>query len=240
MPHADTPPEPPHAVPGAAPPNPAPLSSGDAGVPRPGLDAIGLRLGTDKSSRHHDFLRLYESFLAPLRDRPLRILEIGVWAGESLRTWAEYFPHARVVGADIDPAAAQHAGGRIAVEVADQADPAQLAALSAAHGPFDLVIDDGSHVWTHQILTLRTLLPSVVPGGFYVVEDIDTSYGTLAAQYNGGAKVSAAEYLKAMSDYLLSDRWTDLDAEPDAFVRAYARRLDFIALARRTAILKLR
>ena len=211
-----------------------------ADPPRPGLDASGLRHGTDKSSLHHDFLRLYESFLAPLRDQPLRILEIGVWAGQSLQTWAEYFPHAQVIGADIDPDARRFAGGRIAVEVADQSDAAQLVALAAAHGPFDLVVDDGSHVWTHQILTLRTLLPHVRPGGLYVLEDIDTSYGTLATQYNGGATVSPVQYLRTMSDYLVGDRFTDLDAEPDAFVRAHARRLDFVALARRTAVLKLR
>ena len=212
----------------------------EAGAARPALDEIGRRFGTDKSSLHHDFLRLYEGFLAPLRDRPLRLLEIGVWSGQSLRTWAEYFPRAQVVGADINPDARQVAGERITIEIADQSDAAQLQALAEAHGPFDVVIDDGSHVWTHQILTLQTLLPSVRPGGFYVLEDIDTSYGTLAAQYNGGATVSPVQYLRTMSDYLLGDRWTDLDAEPDPFVRTHARRLDFVALARRTAVLKLR
>ena len=207
---------------------------------RPGLDAIGLRRGTDKSSRHHDFLRLYESFFAPLRDRALRILEIGVWEGQSLQTWAEFFPNARVVGADINPDTVRFAGGRVAVEVVDQSDAAGLARLAAAHGPFDIVVDDGSHVWAHQILTLQVLLPHVVPGGFFVVEDIDTSYGALGAQYGEGARVSPAQYLHAMSDYLVGDRYTDLEAEPDGFVRAYARRLDFVAFARRTAVIKVR
>ncbi|MGI4978539.1 MAG: class I SAM-dependent methyltransferase [Janthinobacterium lividum] len=212
----------------------------DSGAERPGLDAIGLRRGTDKSSRHHDFLRVYESFFAPMRDRALRVLEIGVWEGESLQTWAEFFPRAQVVGADINPDTVRFAGGRVAVEVADQSDPERLAALAAAHGPFDIVVDDGSHVWAHQILTLQVLLPHVVAGGFYVVEDLDTSYGELAAQYGGGGKVSPARYLQAMSDYLVGDRYTDLDAEPDAFVRAHARRLDFVAFARRTAVIKVR
>ena len=225
------------ATPDAATPEAA---TPEAGAARPGLDEIGRRFGTDKSSLHHDFLRLYESFLSPLRDRTLRLLEIGVWTGQSLRTWAEYFPQARVVGVDINPGARQFAGGQVAVEIADQSDAAQLAALAEAHGPFDVVIDDGSHVWAHQILTLRTLLPSVRPGGFYVLEDIDTSYGALAEQYRGDATVSPVQYLRTMSDYLLGDRWTDLDAEPDPFIRAHARRLDFVALARRTAILKLR
>ena len=226
--------------PGPPPPAPPPAAGGGAaGAERPSLDAIGLRQGTDKSSRHHDFLRLYESFFAPMRDRPLRILEVGVWDGESLRTWAEFFPRAQVLGADINPDTTRFAGGRIAVEVCDQSDAAQLARL-AALGPFDIVLDDGSHVWPHQILTLQTLLPHVVPGGFYVLEDIDTSYGELGAHHNGGAKVSPAQYLHAMSDYLVGDRYTDLDAEPDGFVRAHARRLDFVAFARRTAVIKIR
>ncbi len=221
-------------------PRPADASPPDAGGERHGLDAIGLRRGTDKSSRHHDFLRLYESFFAPLRDRALRILEIGVWEGQSLQTWAEFFPRAQVTGADINPDTRRFAGGRIAVEVVDQSDRAQLAALAAAHGPFDIVVDDGSHVWTHQILTLQVLLPHVNAGGFYVVEDIDTSYGALGAQYNGGAEVSPARYLHAMSDYLVGDRYTDLDAAPDGFVRTHARRLDFVAFARRTVVMKVK
>ena len=51
------------------------------------LDEIGLKYGTDKSSSHHHYLPFYETFMAPLRDAPITLLEIGVYQGASLRTW---------------------------------------------------------------------------------------------------------------------------------------------------------
>ena len=44
------------------------------------------------------------------------------------------------------------------------------------HGPFDIVIDDGSHVNRHVHHSFRTLWPHLAPGGLYVVEDLQTSY----------------------------------------------------------------
>jgi RimJ/RimL family protein N-acetyltransferase len=42
----------------------------------------------------------------------------------------------------------------------------------SSHGPFDIVIDDASHVSTHQQIALASLFPHVTPGGFYIIEDL--------------------------------------------------------------------
>ena len=36
---------------------------------------------------------------------------------------------------------------------------------------FDYIIDDGSHIREHQILTASVLLPFVKPNGLYFIED---------------------------------------------------------------------
>ena len=41
---------------------------------------------------------------------------------------------------------------------------------------WDLIIDDGSHVPRHMLVSFITLYPFVRPGGIYVIEDIETSY----------------------------------------------------------------
>jgi hypothetical protein len=41
---------------------------------------------------------------------------------------------------------------------------------------WDLVIDDGSHVPRHTLITFIALYPFVRPGGIYVIEDIESSY----------------------------------------------------------------
>jgi hypothetical protein len=58
----------------------------------------------------------------------------------------------------------------------DQSDKELLAELAGSYGPFDLVIDDGSHLGVHQHASFAALFPSVRPGGWYVIEDLETSY----------------------------------------------------------------
>ena len=111
------------------------------------LDEIGLKYRTDKSSSHHNYLSFYESFMAPLRDAPITLLEIGVYQGASLKTWREYFTRAKIIGVDIQPNCKQFESERIKIELADQSNLEHLAKLAATHGPFDLIIEDGSHMW---------------------------------------------------------------------------------------------
>lgn len=51
-----------------------------------------------------------------------------------------------------------------------------LRAYNDAGGiPFDVMIDDASHINWHMIKTLDYMLPKIAIGGFYVVEDIPTA-----------------------------------------------------------------
>lgn len=159
------------------------------------LDEIGLAHGTDKSSRIHDYLRVYDRTLAHLRDEDLQMLEIGVHKGSSLAMWAEYFPRARVVGFDLDPRCKRFETRRISVVVGNQGDPQAIDGLATTLDPM-LVVDDGSHRWSHQIDTFRSLWPVVRPGGYFIVEDIHTSFGDdYAVTYGLGHHQTAYDYV---------------------------------------------
>ena len=54
----------------------------------------------------------------------------------------------------------------IRFEQGDQSDPKFLERLARTYGPFDVVIDDGSHIGRHTIATFEGLWPAVRPGGF--------------------------------------------------------------------------
>jgi cephalosporin hydroxylase len=113
------------------------------------------------------YRRIYESGFCPAG-----ILEIGVKNGGSLALWRALFPEARIVGVDLNiDRSIKHDG--IAYVGGDQRDTELLQAIGRDHGPFDLIIDDGSHVPADQFLTLRTLLEFAKPGALYIVEDID-------------------------------------------------------------------
>jgi hypothetical protein len=126
------------------------------------------------------------------------------------------------------------------IEIGDQSDAGCLVALDRRYGPFDLIVDDGSHLWDHQIIALRTLLPLMNRRGFYILEDIDVSYGNYADQFRGSSPISAAEYLKKLCDYMVADAAVNIDLEPDPFLRSYGRQCEFICFSRRTSVIHLR
>lgn len=202
------------------------------------LDAIGLGFGTDKASSGHDYLRQYERFFERFRQAPITLLEIGVFGGASLKTWEKYFPNATIIGADIDPGARQFQGGRVKIEVLDQSNLQDLADLARRYAPFDIVIEDGSHFWEHQITSLRALFPFVKDGGLYVVEDLETNFGAHAPNYRGISSMRCMDYLKRLVEYQVGEGWNDLAAEEDAFLRTFGYSVGMTAFIRHACILE--
>ena len=141
------------------------------------FDELALHYDTDKSSKAHNFGPAYERFLSPLRETATSVLEVGVYRGASLKLWRDYFPAARIVGVDIHPRAVHKVSDpRVKIELGDQGDACFLLRLGRDYGPFDLLVDDGSHKWRHQILFYKTLWPFLKPGGIMAIEDMHTSF----------------------------------------------------------------
>lgn len=156
---------------------------------RKSLENIFEETGTDKLWRH-GYHRYYESKLAPYRDIDgLRILEIGAEKGKSLRTWTEYFSkpaaiHGIAYGAD--PVAARNEACKavgdekckyVNIFALDQSDTEALGKLCQEEPDgWHLIIDDGSHLPRHQLISFQALFPHLKPGGLYVIEDIESSY----------------------------------------------------------------
>ncbi|MGC8477845.1 MAG: class I SAM-dependent methyltransferase [Acetobacteraceae bacterium] len=132
-------------------------------------------VGSDKHfwHRYGGFYRAQLRHLGPVR----RVVEFGVLDGASIRWLRALFPAAAITG--IDRAAPQPGwprDGAIRYLVADQADPAAIAgALDAAGPPFDLVIEDGSHLPAHQARCLELGMARLRPGGLYLAEDLHTA-----------------------------------------------------------------
>jgi hypothetical protein len=118
----------------------------------------------------------YDFCFEQFKEKPIRVLEIGVEQGGSLAVWKEYFPLAHIVGIDIDESCRRFESDRIHVHIGDQADAAFLARVSKLEGPFDIVIDDGGHTMRQQIVSFEALFPLLNDKGVYVIEDLHTSY----------------------------------------------------------------
>ena len=149
---------------------------------RESLEDIGYRCGTDKSRICHSYLDVYEK-LFPGRDEPITMLELGVQDGRSLRCWRKYFSRATIVGVDWGPPPPDLLSlPDTHTYQSDQADP-QLPRVLAPHAPFDVIIDDASHLSPKTIASFELLWPLVKPGGIYVVEDVSCHPDVVALDY---------------------------------------------------------
>jgi demethylmacrocin O-methyltransferase len=140
------------------------------------LDEIGRKNDTDKSSLVHDYLWKYEKYIPFHRDENLKILEIGVLGGASLITWKEWFYNSHIIGLDINSDCSALKEHRIEIEIGSQFDAQFLEYVSKKHGPFDIILDDASHINEHVIFSFEKLFPYVKSKGIYIVEDACTSY----------------------------------------------------------------
>lgn len=167
------------------------------------LDDIGLSCGTDKASRGHNYLQYYDRYLR-CSDEPYKIMEIGVQGGNSMRLWETAFPNAQVLGIDIDPECMKHQSERVAIEIADQTNLGQMRELCKKYGPFDVIIDDGSHRSSDMRLTFCHLIwrdIALKPGGLYVVEDLDCCY----ERFWGGGLKDGRSFVEFLKNHIIDE-----------------------------------
>jgi SAM-dependent methyltransferase len=168
----------------------------------------------------HHYLEVYDRHLgAFLKKRqaqgskPIRLLEIGIGSGGSLQIWRKYLgPDAIVFGIDIDAervANAQKSGSQ--ARVGSQASPNFLRSVVEEMGGVDIVLDDGSHVASHQRVSFETLFPLLPADGLYLCEDLHTAYGV---KFEGGLRKPGTfiELTKSMIDWLHSRYILDAEA----------------------------
>lgn len=133
------------------------------------LQLLGEMAGTDKATWHR-YCDFYESVLPKHIDS---LLEIGVKDGASLKMWRDYyFPYSLIIGLDILPV--KDIYGVITVQYDATKDGPLIKFYSSIK--FDIIIDDGSHKCSDQRKSFELLWPLVKPGGFYIIEDVHTSF----------------------------------------------------------------
>jgi cephalosporin hydroxylase len=120
---------------------------------------------TDKYK--NGLIEIYEYHFSRFKDKPIRFLEVGVFHGDSLDYFANYFTHknTEIIGVDIKLPEKRN-DKRITMLEMNQRDTA-LGGL----GMFDIILDDASHEAHLTRETFDILWSCVKPGGLYVIED---------------------------------------------------------------------
>jgi hypothetical protein len=150
--------------------------------------------GCDKGSARHRYDKFYEPIFEPIRNEPIRLLEIGIFRGASIAAWLDYFPNAQIIG----------------VDTFERVPPEQIPVLKNSRvsylnydsrhrapriEPVDFVIDDGSHDPSAQSATAYLYRPLVKYGGKYFIEDIKARPVGMEMQAKAIYEGAAGEWL---------------------------------------------
>lgn len=150
------------------------------------------------SIKWYHYFEVYEKHLSKYRNQKVRVLEIGVQDGGSLQMWKNYLgSDSFIVGIDIDPYC-KYEEEQIVVEIGSQSDEDFLEKIVNQYGPFDIIIDDGSHIQDDIMTSFSFLYPLLNPDGCYVIEDLHTSY---FKHFNGGLN-SKNNVVSLISNYI--------------------------------------
>lgn len=148
------------------------------------------------------YLEIYEFWFQKYRNRPVVILEIGVYQGGSLQMWRNYFgKEAQIYGVDINPNCKRFEAENTHIFIGSQEDRQFLKDLKTKIPKVDILIDDGGHMMKQQITSFEELYDHIKEEGVYLCEDLHTSY---YKSYGGGYRKqgSFVEYSKNLIDYL--------------------------------------
>lgn len=126
------------------------------------LHEIGLKHGTDKST-YHNYMSFYEKNIN--KKEIERFLEIGIFRGDSIKTWREWFASETIVeGWDISPFPPVVGCD---LRYVNQLNEKQM--LENVTGTYDIILDDGGHTARMMQTSMSVLFPYTRT---YIIEDL--------------------------------------------------------------------
>ena len=161
---------------------PVPQAAPASAVLPAALSALDALITCWKTSPYPSFkissyFPAYAELFAHLRGTACTFVETGILDGGSLFMWRHWLgPRARIVGIDLNPAAAQWRDHGFEIHIGDQGDPAFWRKTLAEIGPFDALLDDGGHQFFQQIVTANEAIGAARHKCIVAVEDTATSF----------------------------------------------------------------
>ena len=146
------------------------------------LDQLAIRHGADKSSKVHNYTPHYERHLGHLRNSELVLLECGYGGyhypdrgGAGAKMWADYFERGKIITIDFYNKVPPQ-NPRIKFIQGSQDDSGFLNSVIDREGAPDIIVDDASHLNELCIKSFSILFPLLKSGGFYIIEDLESSW----------------------------------------------------------------
>jgi hypothetical protein len=170
------------------------------------LCLLGEKYQTNKSSlnlngHRSGYSAFYSLIFANLKEKKINFAEIGIEKNASTKMWREYFSKARLNLFEYD---------KLKIQIAkkdklknsfyyhtDVSSSKKIKeSLSKVKAKFDIIIDDSTHVFDHQINIVKNSLNFLNPNGLLIIEDISKKFSE--ERYEISLKHILKKFKKAM------------------------------------------
>lgn len=122
----------------------------------------------------HSYHIFYEQFFSPLKEKKLKILEIGAFKGNATAAFYFYFKNSSFLSCDIYPDFFLYKSKRIDQLKIDNSSEIQLQEkIIGKYSGLDIIIEDAGHYLKDQIISLFFLFETLNSGGIFVIEELD-------------------------------------------------------------------
>ena len=170
------------------------ITSFNQTIPTPLCEIMGRhnsdKGGEDILNNWHNYTTFYYHIFRSIQTLSLRIFELGLGTnninipsnmgsngrpGASLYGWHEFFPNAKIFGADIDKDILFNTD-RIKTFFCDQTNPDIIKNMwehPDLRDNFDIIIEDGLHKFNANVCFFENSIHKLNPKGYYIIEDID-------------------------------------------------------------------
>ena len=148
------------------------------------LDELFHHYGSDKAnifkktnSQGHGFSKFYTQNLDKLKDKEIKILEVGSFAGASAAAFSKYFKNSSIYCFDVNisnfifSSKSIHVYGLDINNIKKLKETLEKINIQTNSNYFDIIIDDGSHYLSDILFSLKNLFKYVRKGGLYIIED---------------------------------------------------------------------
>ena len=154
-----------------------------------------------ESLKCNTYFQVYEELFNDYIGKKITFVEIGVLHGGSLFMWQKYFgDKARIIGIDLNPEAKNLEKHGFEIHIGSNQCNV-LERFYSKVGNIDILLDDGGHENSQQIIALNESIQNINDGGIILTEDTHTSY---LKEFGNPSKYSFINYTKYLIDVINS------------------------------------
>jgi hypothetical protein len=144
---------------------------------------LGVKYPTDKSPYNidatlhkHAYTSIYNLLFSNLRYKDIKLGELGILDNNSMISWRQFFPRAKLYGFEwFDNRLQKAINDNIDctyIKMNVKNDESITEGLTKAGSNFDILIEDSTHEFVDQIKFINEAYKHLNPGGILIIEDI--------------------------------------------------------------------